>query len=45
MKDEHQKTLQRTNSQYLYLKNLFENIRIEENDKKIREKKEELRKI
>jgi hypothetical protein len=45
IKDEHQKTLQRTNSQYLDLKNLFENIRIEENDKKIREKKEELRKI
>ena len=37
--------MQRTNSQYLDLKNLFENIRIEENDKKIREKKEELRKI
>lgn len=45
IKDEHQKTLQRTNSQYLDLKNLFENIRLEENDKKIREKKEELRKI
>jgi len=45
IQNEHQKNLQRTNSQYLDLKNLFENIKIEENDKKIREKKEELRKI
>ena len=45
MKDEHQKTLQRTNSQYLDLKNLFENIRLEENYKKIREKKKNLEKL
>ncbi len=45
IKDEHLKTLERNNSEYLDLKNLFENIRLEENDKKIREKKEELRKI
>ena len=45
IQNEHQNNLQRTNSQYLDLKNLFENIKIEENDKKIEEKKEELRKI
>ena len=45
MKDEHQKTSQRTNSQYLDLKNLFENIRLEENYKKIREKKKNLEKL
>jgi hypothetical protein len=45
MKDEHHKTLQRTNSQYLDLKNLFENIRLEENYKKIREKKKNLEKL
>ena len=45
IQNEHQKNLQRNNSQYLDLKNLFENIKIEENDKKIEEKKEELRKI
>ena len=42
---EHQKNLQRCNSQYFDLKNLFENLKIEENDKKIKEKEEELRKI
>jgi len=30
----HQKNLQRCNSQYLDLKNILENLKIEENDKK-----------
>ena len=43
--NEHQKNLQRCNSQFLDLKNLLENLKIEENDKKIKEKEEELKKI
>lgn len=43
--NEHQKNLQRCNSQYLDLRNLLENLKIEENDKKIKEKEEELQKI
>lgn len=45
MKNEHQKNLQRCNSQYLDLKNILENLKIEENDKKIEQKKEELKRI
>ena len=45
LKNEHQKNLQRCNSQYLDLKNILENLKIEENDKKIEQKKEELKRI
>jgi hypothetical protein len=45
LKNEHQKNLQRCNSQYLDLKNFLENLKIEENDKKIEQKKEELKRI
>jgi len=41
----HQKNLQRCNSQYLDLKNILENLKIEENDKKIEQKKKELQRI
>jgi hypothetical protein len=45
LKNEHQKNLQRCNSQYFDLKNFLENLKIEENDKKIEQKKEELKRI
>ena len=45
LRNEHKKNLQRCNSQYLDLKNLLENLKIEENDKKIEQKKEELKRI
>ena len=45
LKNDHQKNLQRCNSQYLDLKNFLENLKIEENDKKIEQKKEELKRI
>lgn len=45
LKNDHQKNLQRCNSQYLDLKNILENLKIEENDKKIEQKKEELQRI
>ena len=45
LKNEHQKNLQRCNSQYFDLKNILENLKIEENDKKIEQKKEELKRI
>ena len=45
LKNEHQKNLQRCNSQYLDLKNILENLKIEENDKIIEQKKEELKRI
>ena len=37
--------MQRCNSQYFDLKNFLENLKIEENDKKIEQKKEELKRI
>lgn len=45
LRNEHKKNLQRCNSQYLDLKNILENLKIEENDKKIEQKKEELKRI
>ena len=45
MQNVHQKNLQRCNSKYLNLKNILENLKIEENDKKIEQKKEELKRI
>ena len=45
LRNEHKKNLQRCNSQYLDLKNFLENLKIEENDKKIEQKKEELKRI
>ena len=45
LKNMHQKNLQRCNSQYLDLKNILENLKTEENDKKIEQKKEELQRI
>ena len=45
MQNVHQKNLQRCNSQYLDLKNILENLKIEENDKKIEQKKKELQRI
>ena len=45
LKNAHQKNLQRCNSEYLDLKNILENLKIEENDKKIEQKKEELKRI
>lgn len=43
--DQHQKNLQRCNSQYFDLKNILENLKFDETDKKIKQKEEELRKI
>lgn len=45
IKNEHQKTLQRCNSEYLDLKNMLQNLKIEKNDKKIKAKEDELKKI